>query len=567
MAAPALNGGDALARCIAAAGVRELYGVPAGKLAPFLRAVAATPERLRWIGTRHESTAAWMAGATFAATGRLAVCCGESGPGSHNLVGGLGSAYNNSIPVLAIVSGTPTHLAYPFAGLAMETDNERLFAACTKWRAVAREPSRIAELVQRAVREALSGRPGPVVLEVPADVLAAAADLPDAVIDLAPEHYCAENGPSAAPELIERAAALLSHAERPLVVAGGGVVASGATAELRSVVERLGAAATATQMGLGVISTASPWFFGHGGLVGGEAVVRAAREADVVLAVGTRFSSWWWEGSAPVVKGWPEQELIQIDVDPGVIGRAAPISVGIQADAKKALSQLLTALDDTGPREASPWLGSLRADYERYRDALRALASGPGEPMHPAALARELGDALADDALAVYDGGHTTFWSNDLTPATAPRTRFHEPGMAHLGFGIPYALALAAEFPDRAVVNITGDGAFGFTVAELDTARRYGLNAVHVIHNNAAWGVIRLGQSHQDFELGTDLGGTDYAAIARAFGCHGERIEQPEQVHPALERALASGLPAVIDAQVGFEAHPGMRRFAAAGRR
>jgi acetolactate synthase-1/2/3 large subunit len=185
--------------------------------------------------------------------------------------------------------------------------------------------------------------------------------------------------------------------------------------------------------------------------------------------------------------------------------------------------------------------------------------------MHPAALADELGRALPRDALVAYDGGHTTFWSNDLTPALEPRSRFHEPGMAHLGFGLPCALALKALHPGRAAVNITGDGAFGFTMAELDTARRLGLAAVTVIHDNASWGVIRLGQSRGGFELGTDLEGTDYAAVARALGCHGERIERPEQVAPALERALASGLPAVIDARVAFVPHPGMRRFAAAG--
>jgi acetolactate synthase-1/2/3 large subunit len=513
-----------------------------------------------------------MAGATFQAAGRLAVCCGESGPGSHNLVGGLGSAYNNSVPVLAIVSGAPTHVAYPFSGLAMETDNERLFGACTKWRAVVREPSRIPELVQRAVREALSGRPGPVLLELPADVLAAtvgaAGDgLHERALDLAPAHFLAGPGPASSPELIERAALLLSAAERPLVIAGGGVVASGAAEELRTLVARLGAAATCTQMGIGVVATDAPEFFGHGGLVGGEAVVRACREADVVLAVGMRFSSWWWDGSAPAVRGWPEQELIQIDVDPARIGALTPVSVGIQADAKLALKQLLGALGVGAPLRESSWVGSLRADYERYVNGLRALTNAPSEPMHPAALARELGDALPAASLAVYDGGHTTFWSNDLTPATAPRTRFHEPGMAHLGFGVPYALALAALFPDRPVINITGDGAFGFTLAELDTARRYGLRAVHVIHNNEAWGVIRLGQGRQDFELGTDLSGTDYAAIANAFGCHGERIERIEDVRPALERALSSGLPAVIDARVSFVAHPGMKRFAAAGTR
>ena len=185
--------------------------------------------------------------------------------------------------------------------------------------------------------------------------------------------------------------------------------------------------------------------------------------------------------------------------------------------------------------------------------------------MHPAALADAIGRALPDDALVAYDGAHTSFWTNDLTPAYEPNTRFHDPGMGHLGFGIPYANGLKLRFPDRPVVNVTGDGAFGFTLQELDTARRYGLNAVHVIHDNAAWGVIRLGQSKQGFELGTDLSGTDYVAIARAFGCHAERITRPDEVAPALERAFASGKPAVIDAVVQLVPHPGLPRFASAG--
>ena len=556
-----MNGGDAVARCLTAGGIREVYGVPAGKLAPFMRAVATAPEDFRWIGVRHESAAAWMAGATFQATGRLAVCCGESGPGSHNLVGGLGSAYNNSVPLLVLVSGVPTHLTHP-SGLTMATDNEQLFAGCTKWRGSIRDPSQIPQMLERAIGEALGGRPGPVALELPMDIGAGPAD---DLLDLAIERFRPPRPPGAPDDLIERAAALLSAAQRPLVLAGGGVVTSDATGELRAVVERLGAAASSTQMGLGVVSSESPGFFGHGGVVGGEAIVRACREADVVLTVGMRFSSWWWDGSTPIV-GAAGQELIQIDIDPAAIGVRTAVGVGIVADAKLALAQLLAALG-SGAREPRPWLASLREEYLRYRNQLRALELTSDGLMHPAALARELGDALPEDSMVAYDGGHTTFWSNDLTPATEPRTRFHEPGMAHLGFGLPYAIALKALFPKRTVINITGDGAFGFTLAELDTARRYGLAAVSVIHDNAAWGVIRLGQDHQDFELGTDLSGTDYAAIARAFGCHGERIEHPEEVAPALERALDSGLPAVIDARVGFEPHPGMKRFAAAGRR
>ena len=560
-----VSGGEALARVLAASGVSELYGVPAGKLSPFLAAVAAD-RSFRTVGVRHEAAAAWMAAATFQATGRLAVAFGESGPGAHNLVSGLGSAWANSLAVLVVTPGAPTHLAYPFEGLAMDSDNERLFAPVTKWRAVARDPGRLPGLVRRALVEALTGRPGPVYLELPADVLAAAVDLDPAELDAPLERFRPAGRQHADPSAVERAAALLARAERPLVIAGGGVTVSGAAPELRSLAERLGAAATATQMGLGCVSTADPSFFGHGGVIGGEAVVRALTEADAVLAVGCRFSSWLWCGADEGVRGLPHQELVQVDVDPAVIGRHRPVSVGLQGDAKAVLAQLLEAVGETA-RARSPWVGSLVEQYGRYRDELRAAAAVPGEAMHPAALAEEIGAWLPDDSLVVYDGGHTSFWSNDLTPATEPRTRFHEPGMAHLGFGTPYAHALKLLHPERTVLSVNGDGGFGFTVQELDTARRHGIAAVHVIHDNAAWGVIRLGQGRAGFELGTDLGGADYAAIARAFGCHGERITRREEVGPALDRAVASGLPAVVDAVVRLEPHPGLRRFAAAGQR
>ncbi len=186
--------------------------------------------------------------------------------------------------------------------------------------------------------------------------------------------------------------------------------------------------------------------------------------------------------------------------------------------------------------------------------------------MHPAALAQALAGALPADALAVFDGGHTTFWSNDLTPVHDVRTRFHEPGMSHLGFGLPYALALQLAHPSRRVFNITGDGSFGFTLQELDSARRLGLPVITVIHNNAAWGVIRAGQRQQlDFELGTSLADTDHAAIARGFGCYGESVDEPGEVAAALARALA-GVPAVIDCRTGFEPHPCMPGFGAMNR-
>jgi acetolactate synthase-1/2/3 large subunit len=189
--------------------------------------------------------------------------------------------------------------------------------------------------------------------------------------------------------------------------------------------------------------------------------------------------------------------------------------------------------------------------------------------MHPAALADAVGrclGALPDDPLVVYDGGHTSFWSNDLTPVRAPRTRFHDPGMCQLGGGLPWAQALQRLEPGRAVFNLTGDGSFGFTLQELDTARREGLPVVTVIHDNAAWGIIRAGQERAGFELGTSLQGTDYAAIARGFGCHGETVLHAADVGPAIGRALASGLPAVLDCRTRFVPHPAGLAFGSMNR-
>ena len=182
------------------------------------------------------------------------------------------------------------------------------------------------------------------------------------------------------------------------------------------------------------------------------------------------------------------------------------------------------------------------------------------------ALARRLGDLMPADALAVFDGGHTSFWSNEATPATAPRTRFHDPGMCQLGFGLPFALALQRARPGTPVWHLTGDGSFGFTLNELDTARREGLPVLTVVHHNAAWGVIRAGQQRAGFALGTDLAGTDYAAIARGFGCHGEVITRLDDLDAALARARASGLPAVIDCRTRWVPHPCMPDFGAMNR-
>jgi thiamine pyrophosphate-dependent acetolactate synthase large subunit-like protein len=349
---------------------------------------------------------------------------------------------------------------------------------------------------------------------------------------------------------------LLQQARRPLIVAGGGVILSDAEGLVRDLAARLQAPVVPTQMALGVVASSHPAFIGHGGLIAGDAVLQVFDQADVIIAIGCRFSSWMWDERGPLARR--QHALININIDPEALGSPALHQVGIQADARAALQDVLAALQMSPGVNTSPgWLASLRATRSVYEKKLADMAADINPVMHPAALAQALGQALPPNALAVFDGGHTSFWSNDLTPVHGTRTRFHDPGQCQLGFGLPYALALQHLHPGRCVVNITGDGAFGFTLQELDTARRYGLPVVNVVHNNAAWGIIRHGQRRAlDFEFGTDLSGTDYAAIARGFGCFGEVVERAQDIPGALERARASGLPSVLDCRTRFVPHP-----------
>lgn len=555
-----MTGAEALTRLLLPEAVPFVFGIAGGKLNPLLHAISREPS-IRYLGVRHEASGPLMGAGIAAASGRICVALGEMGPGSANLVGGMGTAFNNNLPLLLITSNNHHAAAYPGRGMFMDLDTHALLKPLTKWSAVVHDGRRLPELVREAFRHALTGRRGPVHLDVPQEVFTARLDFDEAELTLPPSAYRVTEGPRAPAGQIARAAEMLAGAQRPVLIAGGGVVSAGGGAQFRRLLDLLGAPALATQMGIGTVPTDSPWFIGHGGIIGGDAIPVALREADVVLAVGCRFSSWLWdEAGALTTRG---ARLINVNIDPTSIGANAPHALGIWADAASALDDLTAALQGRVMTDRAGWLSKLRGIHADYRTKLDRMAEDEGAVMHPARLGTALGRLLPRDALIAYDGGHTSFWSNDLTPALAERTRFHEPGMCQLGFGTPYALALQLLHPGRPVFNICGDGAFGFTLAELDTARRYGLPIINVIHNNASWGVIRMGQRKSfDFSFGTDLEGIDYADVARGFGCHGERVTKVEELGPALERSMAAGLPAVIDCHVRFEAHPSMPYFA-----
>ncbi len=561
-----LTGAQALVRCLKAEAVPFAFGIVGGKLGPLLHALSQEPS-IRFVGVRHEAAGPMMAAAVHAGSGHVAVALGEMGPGGLNLASGMGVAFNNNLPLLAITTNQHRAASYPHSGMFMDMDTKAVLAPLTKWNAVVNDPRRMPELVRRAFREALGGRPGPVHLDVPQDVLGAVCEFADDEFEVPPARYRATLGSRPAAQAIAAAAAVLRQAKRPLVVAGGGVIASAAAPLVQAMAALLQAPVVPTQMALGVVPSASPHFIGHGGLIAGDAIKQAFEQADVILSIGCRHSSWMWDQHGPMARRL--HRVISINTDASALGHPVLHEVAMLADASLALQDLLAALG-AAPSLAvdAQWLPAMRDVRAGYETKLAALAQETaGDAMHPAALAQAVARALPQDAIAVYDGGHTSFWSNDFTPVHAVRTRFHEPGMSHLGFGLPYALALQLLHPGKAVVNITGDGSFGFTLNELDSARRHQLPVINIIHNNAAWGIIRQGQKMQlDFEMGTALDGTDYAAIARGFGCHGEVVTRAQDLGPALQRAIASGLPAVLDCHTKFLPHPAIPMFGSMNR-
>lgn len=555
-----MTGGEALLETAAALGVRHAFGIASGKLSPIFAALSRSRD-YRFIGVRHEASAAFMATAIGATSSSLALCLGETGPGGLNLMSGLGGAYANSIPVLAVTSSNPTTLVRPDRGAFSTSDNLRVFAPVTKSSVRIEHVDEIPEVVASSITCAMSGRPGPVHIDIPADILAAQHGFKQSAFSASQEAGGVIPQPMAA--TVKEVQRLLSAARRPLLIGGGGMVRSSAWKLFRTISEQNGIPAILSQMGLGLLPSQHALLVGQGGIIGGPAVLRALREADVILALGCRFSSWMW--SDPPF-GWCEtsnQALIHVDLSEEVFGIVRAPDLAILADTGAFLQHLLPgfALNSIDEDWASTLVAE-RRDHQRTIEAMADEYLSNGQAMHPAALARAIGGWLGTSGFAVFDGGHTSFWSNDLTPCAHPRTRLHEPGMCHLGFGLPWAIAIKAAHPDEIVCCITGDGAFGFSLQELDTARREGISPITIIHNNLSWGVIDYSQSQKGWSFGTELSGTDYAAIARSFGCFGEHVVNPKQLRDALARAIASGLPAVIDARVRFEPHPQIGAFA-----
>jgi acetolactate synthase-1/2/3 large subunit len=364
-----------------------------------------------------------------------------------------------------------------------------------------------------------------------------------------PESYRAFGRPRADQSLVEKAFKMLLSAQRPLLLAGGGVVQSEAWEEFFQFVQVTGSPATATPMGAGCVPANFEGFFGAGGWLGGNAVIKALQEADVVLAIGCRFSTWVGYGRPPIMGG-SKQRIIHVDIDSESIGQNTDVALGIVADAKAFLRDIaeIQKAEKQAFKLDPKWHKELLNEFKGYMEQAVGIANTDSEPMNQATVSKEVADFMDEDAIVTFDGGQTMEWSGTFVQIRHPRQKLFTPGMGHLGFGQPFANAAKLCYPERQVINIAGDGGFGCTLQELETAVRYNLNVINVISDDRAWGMIKGGQmALYNNPVGVDLSDANYAEIAKGFGAHGERVTELKEIKPALSRAVESGKPAVID--------------------
>jgi acetolactate synthase-1/2/3 large subunit len=550
-----ISGAEALVRCLLEEGIHYVFGIPGDQCNPITDAIYRLGEKnnIRFVTTRHEQAAAHVADGWARITGEPGVCLGTVGPGVADLVPGVYAAYADSVPMVVLGAQNQTWRCYPEHGSMQALDQVPLMAPITKWQALVNDVRRMPHLVQMAFRHATSGCPGPVYLDLPSNVLCDKVDTDQYPI-LPPRNYRPEAPPVADPSLIERAADMLAKSRYPLVHVGSGVLRSGAWSEAVELAEHLSAPVTTTQGSRGIIPEDHPLCL----IPSTSGAIQAQANADVVLLVGSRLGDTDFWGRPPMWGEIGQQRFIQIDIEPRNMALNRPVDLCLLGDAKSTLHALIQQVRQrTGHKPENPRLSDARREQEAWLAGWRVDANSDRVPIHPLRLMREVRQFFPRDAILVQDGGNTAVWSFYQNRVYEPRSFLWAADSGHLGAGVPYAIGAKLARPDRVVFCVTGDGSFGFNAMEMETAKREGAPIIVVVANDKAWGMIKGGQKlvYKERYCGVDFSEARYDKLAEALGCYGERVTEPGQIRPALERAMASGLPAVVDVIVDSEAN------------
>ncbi len=512
---------------------------------------------IRYLGVRDERAGIHMADGYARASGRPGIfLAGQNGPGATNLVTGLAQAKAAFSPVIAICGALSTQ--HVDRDAFQEVDQQSLLAPITKKTWTVTQGGRIPEIMRTAFSVALAPRRGPVAINLPRDILAAACEYP---LLQSPASYRPQTRLRASEDQIQAAAKLLLTARQPVIVAGGGVKNAGRCDETLALAEQLNAP-IATSPGHGdAIPFAHPLNAGQMGPRGNAVASELAQTADVILALGTRlgFNSTFY--SYDHINS--DARIIQVELDPISIGRYFPVAVGICADAAATAAQLHAAVSASGQRlQAEAWAERFhrrRAEFLRCRDETSLLAACP---IMPAALFKSLRDALPKDCAFTFDAGTACLQATDQMNYALPRSQFTPLDFGLVGFSFACGLGVKLAMPERPVVSLIGDGGFGMALPELSTAVEHGIHTVTVVMNNQCWGAEKAYQ-RDFFErrfIGADITSPPFDQVARLYGAAGYKVDRVHEIADAAAAALAAEKPAVIDVAIDPDSICSFRR-------
>lgn len=544
-----MTGANALLDSLERQGVKEIFGILGGAILPVYDALCHHPH-IRHILARHEQGAAHAADGYARASGRPGVCFATSGPGATNLVTGIANAYMDSAPVIALTGQVPANgvnTTYMIGRDAFqEADIIGITTPITKYNFQIRTPTEIPRTVSTAFYIATTGRPGPVLIDFPKDMQAQVSQI-DFSGEIELRGYKPPGNPH--PLQIRKASELLVEAERPIILAGGGIISANASDELLTVAELLLAPVATTFMGKGSFPEIHPLSVGNIGMHGNPLANKLLLEADVMLAVGTRFSD---RATGNIDTFCPEAKKIHIDIDAAEIGKNVEVDIPIVADAKKALSSIYERLIQQAKKKTdSSWA-------QRVKEARQFLnpTQNESKELKPKPLLLALRRLLPEDTIVTTEVGQNQMWSALYFKAIKPRTFISSGGLGTMGFGFPAAIGAKTACPNRHVVDIAGDGSFIMTEQELACSVTENIPVTVIVLNNSVLGMVAQWQRmfykkrYMAVKLGTY---PDLVKLAEAYGAQGFRVGSIADFEKAVEIAMKSKITTVIDVPISSE--------------
>jgi acetolactate synthase-1/2/3 large subunit len=540
-----LTGAHLFVRCLKLEGIQKVFTIVGDTILPLVD--AAADEGIEFIDTRHEGAALHMADGYARITGRPAVGMFTGGPGFSNAISALPAVFTSESPVIFIAGCAEL----PEKGMAtfQEIDQIAMTAPVTKGSWLIHDRRRIPEFVATAFRTAMSGRPGPVHLTLPMDVQEQEIS-EDELPRYLPREYRSQGRSQGDPSLIGEAAALLGGAQRPVIIAGNPARYSVAPEQLQGLAEATGIPVFTVEQARGLLDDDHPLCFGYadGAL---NPAARRFREADVVLLLGKRLDHRYRFGEVFS----PAAHIIQADPSPAEIGRNRGVAVGLLGDLGALVDQLTAAVNPGSRESIAPWVDQLRADRTAWLQEMRDKAGG--EPMHPMDVYAGVEHLIDRDTVIVFDGGDYVQWGRGYVRAHKPGHFVRLGPLSHLGAGIPYGMAAKLAHPGSKVLVFIGDGAFGFYAMEYDTCMRHNLAITTVMGNDHTWGIDKTFQlAYFNRAVATDLRTVRYDKLVESLGGYAEYAETRAEVAPAVERALASGRPSLVNVVIRSEPSP-----------